>query len=190
MGALRPGTGGASGRGVGSSATRSLPPAAGTTSVRPEAGRAAATDWRDGARGQDRPESDGCGAQRRVRARVCRLLVRREARAQRTSSAGGAGSWSDEQADRVGARRRSPQLLRIAGPGEAGGIRRTADWGRARGAADQALVGRGRAGRWEVDAQWDGDRARREHLAVVGQRVPALRVRRVDPAVAQDGSTG
>src|SRR2546421_8920678 len=108
-----------------------------------------------GARGQDRPTCDGRGAQRRVRARVCRLLVRREARAQRTSSAGGAGSWSDEQADRVGARRRSPQLLRIAGPGEAGGIRRTADWGRARGAADQALVGRGRAGRWEVDAQWD-----------------------------------
>src|SRR3989442_11500543 len=44
------------------------------------------------------------------------------------------------------------------------------------------------------DGKWTrsgtGDRARREHLAVVGQRVPALRVRRVDPAVAQDGSTG
>src|SRR6266516_2512898 len=63
---------------------------------------------------KNRPESDGGGAQRHLRARVCRLLVWRKARAQRAPGADRPGPSDRKEAGEMGFGRRSPRFLRVA----------------------------------------------------------------------------
>jgi hypothetical protein len=92
-----------------------LPAAAGEENLHIESGRRKAASWRSRLGRQDRPRRGGGGAERRVRSRLLRLLLRLSANAQ---PAGRAAVWcmplraNDDGAGELDRRGRHPEFLR------------------------------------------------------------------------------
>ncbi len=130
-----------------------VPGAARQATVHPEADwqTAPAGDCRAGR--QNRPARGGHGAQRDLRGRLPRVLVRVPARAQSARCAGCLGGGDPRYAGELDSRRRYPELLRHDRPGMAGPIPGASDRRRARHPSCAQVAQGGRPGRRGMERQ-------------------------------------
>ena len=107
--------------------SRSISAAAVTAGLHPEAGRAAAPARGRCAGGQDRPAGSGRGAERDLRGRLPRVLVRVPARARRARCTGCAVRRDRQAEGELHPGRRHPVVLRHGEPAMAHPLRRASD---------------------------------------------------------------